>query len=253
MDENSLELNGELTEQVNGLNKRSINHQLNHLLNDELKNQFETHSNESMDSKEDLSNDLKTDLKNDLKNDLNNDLKNDLKTDLKLEDRTNEDKLSEVILNNENRSTDELLKEEMNFRNQQEIKHDDEESSKYESLDNSLSNQELTKETNSNDSQIKESEFVELFGNPDLLKRIIKKGDENALKPERSYKVLINLEMRNQLTNELIESESEQNLSVFVGDFDIIHGVDLALLTMHKNEIAEILIKPLVGYGPLGK
>ena len=73
------------------------------------------------------------------------------------------------------------------------------------------------------------------------------------LKPEPGCEVLINLEVRNQETGELIESESEQSLSVLVGDLDVIHGVDLALLTMHIGEVAEILVKPLVGYGPMGK
>ena len=147
------------------------------------------------------------------------------------------------------------------------VQLEDDQSSNYESL-NEVSldrenhkdqcstgsdQQEANQDANQKAASQEETEFVEVFGNPDLLKRIIKKGDETVIKPERNCEVLINLEVRNQETGELIESESEQSLSVLVGDFDVIHGVDLALLTMHIDEVAEILVKPLVGYGPMGK
>lgn len=141
----------------------------------------------------------------------------------------------------------------------------DDESSAYESLNEASSftlendKEEANtaksdqQESNQTEASQEETEFVEICGNAGLLKRIIKKGDEAALKPERGCEVSINLEARNQETGELIESECEQNLSILVGDFDVIHGVDLALSTMCKGEVAEVLVKPANGYGALGR
>ena len=190
--------------------------------------------------------------------------KMDFKHNLKLDEEANLDKISndDNKLNNEFTNGLDNLKEEEEEDNIND-KIDEDESSKYESLNNSHQDEESIKETKEEeikkeveikeDEQEQSNEFVELFGNPDLLRRIIKKGDETSLKPERGCECLINLEVKNESTNELIESECQKNFTVIIGDFDVVHGVDLALLKMQKNEISEILLKPLVAYGPLGK
>lgn len=156
-----------------------------------------------------------------------------------------------------------ISEQKLNSNDQLDSSND--EKSDYKSLDESFnqdqnliknsdedSKQESNQESN-NQSTAESDKFSELFDNPDLLKKILRAGDETTLKPERGCEVLINLQVRNAETNDTILSECQDNLTVIVGDFDVIHGVDLALVTMHKGEIAEILIKPKVGYGPLGK
>ena len=256
---------GTLVKQLNGIDSKTETD----LINGELR---------AHQDKMDLTNSLKSDLndkgrsEDDLDELSTSDSRSaDGRSINELINKSLEDKPPGSNRSEEKSDDDKLDKEEddkqQNKEDDKQQDREDDESSNYVSLNDSITNHEyMTADQQSIDQSSNASsspkepkleeannEFVQLFDNPDLLKRIIRAGDQTASKPEPTCEVLVNLEVMDNDTNERIESECEQNLTVLIGDYDLVHGVDLALLTMHKGEIAEILVRPQLAYGPAGK
>lgn len=97
-----------------------------------------------------------------------------------------------------------------------------------------------------------EDGWIDILENGQLLKKVLKEGaDEN--RPQRSCKVVVSLKTKIKETGKEVPSETFENFTAFVGDYDLIHGVDLALPLMKVGEVAQVMIHPRFGYGEQGK
>lgn len=97
-----------------------------------------------------------------------------------------------------------------------------------------------------------EDGWIDILENGQLLKKVLKEGeDEN--RPQRSCRVIVSLRTRIKESGQEVGSETFHNFTAFVGDYDLIHGVDLALPLMRVGEVAQVIIHPRFGYGDQGK
>ncbi|XP_050462479.1 peptidyl-prolyl cis-trans isomerase FKBP8 [Cataglyphis hispanica] len=90
---------------------------------------------------------------------------------------------------------------------------------------------------------------VDIFGNGQLKKTVIKKG-ENGTRPNRGD--ICTLNITGKLEDSTIVEEYE-NLVIQLGDLEVIQGLDLAIALMDIGEVAEIIIDPRFAYGKQGK
>ncbi|KMQ91381.1 peptidyl-prolyl cis-trans isomerase fkbp8-like protein [Lasius niger] len=92
-------------------------------------------------------------------------------------------------------------------------------------------------------------EWIDIFGNGQLKKRVIRKG-ENGTRPNRGDICTLNI------TGKLEDSkvvEEYENLVIQLGDMEVIQGLDLAIALMDVGEVAEIVVDPRFAYGKHGK
>ncbi|XP_029669273.1 peptidyl-prolyl cis-trans isomerase FKBP8-like isoform X2 [Formica exsecta] len=90
---------------------------------------------------------------------------------------------------------------------------------------------------------------IDIFGNGQLKKTVIKKG-ENGTRPNRGD--ICTLNITGKLEDSKIVEEYE-NLVIQLGDLEVIQGLDLAIALMDIGEVAEIVIDPRFAYGKQGK
>lgn len=95
--------------------------------------------------------------------------------------------------------------------------------------------------------------WMDILDNGQLLKRVIDAGDTGSSRPERGCKVTIRLTTRIKSTGEVVPSETFDRLEAFVGDYDVMHGVDLLLPMMQEKEVAQVVIHDRFAYGAEGK
>ena len=98
-----------------------------------------------------------------------------------------------------------------------------------------------------------EDGWVDILENGQLLKRVVQEGDTSSDRPERGCKVTISLTTRLKSTGQVVSSETFPRLEAFVGDYDVMHGVDLMLPLMHEKEVAQAVIHDRFAYGAQGK
>lgn len=101
--------------------------------------------------------------------------------------------------------------------------------------------------------QQKAEGWMDILENGQLLKRTVEAGDTSSSRPERGCRVVIRLTTRNKQTGDVVQSETYDRLEAFVGDYDVVHGVDLMLPLMHKGEVANVVIHDRFAYGSAGK
>lgn len=111
--------------------------------------------------------------------------------------------------------------------------------------------EEESETTSSADHQ--DDEWMDILDNGQLLKRIIRAGDLSKGRPERGCKVVIKLTTRIKSSGEVVASETFDRLEAFVGDYDVIHGVDLLLPMMQEEEVAQVVINERFAFGAEGK
>lgn len=97
-----------------------------------------------------------------------------------------------------------------------------------------------------------EDGWIDILENGQLLKKVLEEGEDET-RPQRSCKVIINLKTKIKETGQEVVSETFENFTAFVGDYDLVHGVDLALPLMKVGELAQVIIHPRFGYGEQGK
>lgn len=107
-------------------------------------------------------------------------------------------------------------------------------------------------------SEFNSDEWLDLLDNKDILKKILftkqKSPDDQSIpRVNRGSKTKINLEIKKYQTQQVISSESFNNLEVIVGDHDVIHGIDLILPMMYLYEKSRVIINPRFGYGEKGR
>ena len=92
-------------------------------------------------------------------------------------------------------------------------------------------------------------EWIDILGNGQLRKKVIKKG-KNGTRPNRAD--ICTLKIVGKLKDGTIAEEHE-DLTVQLGDVEVIQGLDLAIALMDVDEVAEIEVYPRFAYGQLGK
>ncbi|KAI1308695.1 Peptidyl-prolyl cis-trans isomerase FKBP8 [Halotydeus destructor] len=95
--------------------------------------------------------------------------------------------------------------------------------------------------------------WMDILENGQLMKKTSKPGDTSRERPQRACKVTLNLKTILQESGQDVESETIENAVGFVGDYDFIHGVDLALPLMFPGEVAKVVIAPRFAFGDQGK
>ncbi|XP_029172556.1 peptidyl-prolyl cis-trans isomerase FKBP8 [Nylanderia fulva] len=91
-------------------------------------------------------------------------------------------------------------------------------------------------------------EWIDILGNGQLKKRVIKKG-ENGTRPNRGD--ICTLNVTGKFEDKVVEEY--ENLVIQLGDMEVIQGLDLAIALMDVGEVAEIVVDPRFAYGNLGK
>lgn len=92
-------------------------------------------------------------------------------------------------------------------------------------------------------------EWIDILGNGQLKKRVIKKGKDGT-RPNRGE--ICTLNITGKINDSKIVEEYE-NLVIQLGDMEVIQGLDLAIALMDVDEVAEIIIDPRFAYGKQGK
>ncbi|XP_019883032.2 peptidyl-prolyl cis-trans isomerase FKBP8 isoform X1 [Camponotus floridanus] len=92
-------------------------------------------------------------------------------------------------------------------------------------------------------------EWVDILGNGQLKKKIIKKGKDGT-RPNRGEICTLNITGKLEDSNIVEEYE---NLVIQLGDMEVIQGLDLAIALMDVDEVAEIIVDPRFAYGKQGK
>jgi FK506-binding protein 8 len=122
-----------------------------------------------------------------------------------------------------------------------------------------LNNEETREDTPNDDEDEGSNEeesrdgWLDILENKQLMKKTLTPGDESSLRPERGNKCLIDIKTVVKDTGESIPSETALDVIAFVGDYDVLHGVDLSLGLMHVGETALVSIHPRFAYGEKGK
>lgn len=94
--------------------------------------------------------------------------------------------------------------------------------------------------------------WLDVLENGQLKKKTLREGDRERARPERASKVRVSLTTRVK-DGDAVPSETFDDRVGFVGDYDFMHGVDLAIPLMYPGEIAQLVIAPRFGYGEHGK
>jgi len=116
----------------------------------------------------------------------------------------------------------------------------------------------VVESTTVEDDEFKSDDWLDLLDNKEILKRtlftkVTDPDNPNLPRVNRGCRVRINLQTKVYSTQQTIDSESFENLEVIVGDYDVMHGIDLILPMMHLHEIARVVINPRFGYGSKGR
>ncbi|KAL2733579.1 peptidyl-prolyl cis-trans isomerase FKBP8 [Vespula maculifrons] len=93
-------------------------------------------------------------------------------------------------------------------------------------------------------------EWIDLLGNGQLKKKVIREGLYGKIPPSRTDYCTLNI--IGKLEDGTIVEEYE-NITIQIGDVEIVQGLDLAITLMKINEIAEVEVASRFAYGTLGK
>ncbi|XP_028048980.1 peptidyl-prolyl cis-trans isomerase FKBP8-like isoform X2 [Monomorium pharaonis] len=114
--------------------------------------------------------------------------------------------------------------------------------------DNSKDSAINPQQSSEKDLQCDSDDWLDILGNGQLKKKVIQKGEENV-KPHNGD--MCTIKMIGKLDDGTVV-EDYNNLTIQIGDMEVIQGLDLTIILMELNEIAEILIHPRFAYGPHG-
>lgn len=95
-------------------------------------------------------------------------------------------------------------------------------------------------------------EWQDVLGSGALLKKILTQGDEsNGSRPQRSDICRISYELKLRDDNQDLIEKRDQ-VKIYLGDNEILQGLDLALTLMYKGETCLLQIAPRFAYGEMG-
>lgn len=95
-----------------------------------------------------------------------------------------------------------------------------------------------------------EDGWLDILGSNDLKKKVIEPGVGMETRPQRGDWIVVN--MTGKLEDGTVV-EKYDNLSLIVGDSDIVQGLDLTVALMEKGELAEVVVPARLAYGEQGK
>lgn len=99
--------------------------------------------------------------------------------------------------------------------------------------------------------ETKTDEWQDVLGSGALLKKIIKVGEEsNGLRAHRSDICRISYEVKIKDTDHVVEKRD--HVKIYLGDNEILQGLDLAVTMMYKGEVCLLQMAPRFGYGEVG-
>ncbi|XP_039309893.1 peptidyl-prolyl cis-trans isomerase FKBP8 isoform X2 [Solenopsis invicta] len=91
--------------------------------------------------------------------------------------------------------------------------------------------------------------WLDILGNGQLKKKVIQKGKENV-KPHKGD--ICTIKMSGVLDDNTVV-EDYDNLTIQIGDLEVVQGLDLTIILMELDEITQILVHPRFAYGSQGK
>jgi len=103
------------------------------------------------------------------------------------------------------------------------------------------------KKENASEEEEKEDEWLDILGSGQLMKKIVTKGREDT-RPQRSDLCTVKYVAKYQ--DKVVE---EGNVTINLGDAELIQGLDFVLPLMNLEEEAEIIIGPRFAYGSEGR
>ncbi|KAM3963185.1 LOW QUALITY PROTEIN: peptidyl-prolyl cis-trans isomerase FKBP8 [Aphomia sociella] len=99
--------------------------------------------------------------------------------------------------------------------------------------------------------EIKTDEWQDVLGSGALLKKFLKHGDESSeSRPQRSDICRISYEVKVRDTGDIVEKRDQ--VKIYLGDNEILQGLDLALTLMYEGEECLLQIAPRFAYGDNG-
>ncbi|XP_037961794.2 peptidyl-prolyl cis-trans isomerase FKBP8 [Plutella xylostella] len=98
----------------------------------------------------------------------------------------------------------------------------------------------------------KKEEWQDVLGSKAILKKQLKQGDESeGLRPQRGDICRISYELKLRDGNQHVIEKRDQ-LKIYLGDNELLQGLDLALTLMYKGEECILQLAPRFGYGDTG-
>uniref|UniRef100_A0A1B6F5A3 peptidylprolyl isomerase n=1 Tax=Cuerna arida TaxID=1464854 RepID=A0A1B6F5A3_9HEMI len=94
---------------------------------------------------------------------------------------------------------------------------------------------------------VKEDEWLDILGDGQILKRTTKKGKLDT-KPQRSD--VCTIKYIGKLDGNVVD---EDEVTINIGDGEVIQGLDLVLPLMDLEEESEVIVGPQFAYGPEGR
>lgn len=91
-------------------------------------------------------------------------------------------------------------------------------------------------------------EWVDILGNGQLKKKIVTKS-HNGIRPNRGN--ICTVKIVGKLSDGTVVEEHE-DLTIQLGDVEVVQGLDLAITLMEIGEVAQIEVDPRFAYGELG-
>ncbi|XP_063830780.1 peptidyl-prolyl cis-trans isomerase FKBP8 [Ostrinia nubilalis] len=96
----------------------------------------------------------------------------------------------------------------------------------------------------------KTDEWQDVLGSGALLKKILKPGKDSESRPNRSDICRISYEIKIRDTGDLVEKRDQ--VKIYLGDNEVLQGMDLALTLMHEGEENFLQLAPRFAYGETG-
>jgi len=93
-----------------------------------------------------------------------------------------------------------------------------------------------------------EEDWLDILGNGQLKKKIIKKGKSNTRPNKRD---ICTIKIIGMLEDGTV-AEEHDDLVIQVGDLEVVQGLDLTIVLMDTGEVAEILVNSRFAYGTNG-
>ncbi|CAH2984653.1 unnamed protein product [Chilo suppressalis] len=94
-------------------------------------------------------------------------------------------------------------------------------------------------------------EWQDVLASGALLKKILKPGDEaSGARPQRSDICRISYELKIRDSGEIVEKRDQ--VKIYLGDNEVLQGLDLVLTLMHEGEECLLQLAPRFAYGEAG-
>ncbi|XP_004922407.1 peptidyl-prolyl cis-trans isomerase FKBP8 [Bombyx mori] len=99
--------------------------------------------------------------------------------------------------------------------------------------------------------EVKNDEWQDVLGSGALLKKILKQGDEiSGSRPQRGDICRISYELKIKDSNNIVEKRDQ--IKIYLGDNEVLQGLDLALTLMYRGEECILQLAPRFAYGEMG-